>query len=74
MEKNKVEQRLVSAAKLVEALPEFFTERNQVIRLAQRRVIPCYVLPGTGRAKRVEYRFSVKDVRRQMREYYQPAV
>ena len=74
MEKKKVESRLVSAAELVVALPEFFSERNQVLRLAKRRVIPCYVLPGTGRAKRVEFRFRVKDVRKAMAVYFQPAV
>ena len=66
--------RLVSAAEVVRALPEFFSERNQVLRLAKRRVIPCYVLPGTGRTRRAEFRFCVKDVRKVMRGYYQPAI
>lgn len=66
--------RLVSAAEVVRALPEFFSERNQVLRLAQRRVIPCYVFPGTGRTRRGEYRFVVKEVRKVLRGYYQPEV
>ena len=65
---------LVNAQGLVEALPEFFSDRFQVLKLAKRRVIPCYVLPGTGRVKRVDFRFSVREVRMQMRSYYQPAV
>lgn len=72
--KSRCEAALVSAAEVVVALPEFFSERNQVLRLAKRRVIPCYVLPGTGRAKRVEFRFRVKDVRKAMAGYFQPAV
>lgn len=74
MEKKKVESRLVSAAELVVALPEFFTERNQVLRLAKSRVIPCYVLPATRRSRCGEFRFRVRDVRKAMEGYYQPAV
>ncbi len=65
---------LVSAEGLVAALPEFFSERNQVLRLAKRRVIPCYVLPATQRCRGGEFRFRVRDVRRTMEGYYQPAV
>ena len=65
---------LVSAEGLVAALPEFFSERNQVLRLAKRRVIPCYVLPATQRCRGGEFRFRVKDVRKAMESYFQPAV
>ena len=65
---------LLSASELVEALPEFFSERNQVLRMAKSRVIPCYVLPATRRSRCGEYRFRVKDVRKAMESYFQPAV
>lgn len=60
------------ATVLAERLPEFFTDRYQVLRLAKRRVIPCYVLPGTGRGRAAEFMFDVKEVRKVMRGYYQP--
>ena len=65
---------LVTAAELVKALPEFFSERNQVMRMAKRRVIPCYVLPATRRSRSGEFRFRVKDVRKAMEGYFQPEV
>ena len=64
---------LVGAAVLAEKLPEFFADRWTVMRLAKRRVIPCYVLPGGGRVRSCEYRFRVSDVRRAMQGYFQPA-
>ena len=63
---------LVSAAEVAAALPEFFSDRNQVLRLAKSRVIPCYVLPGTGRGRRGVFRFRVGDVQRAMLGYFQP--
>ena len=74
MDKKKVESRLVSAAELVVALPEFFADRFQVLRLAKRRVIPCYVLPGTGRCRSGVFMFCVKEVRKAMQGYYQPVI
>lgn len=63
---------LVSAAELVAQLPEYFENRFDVLRMAKARVIPCYVLPGTSRAKRSDFRFRVKDVRKAMESYFQP--
>lgn len=63
---------LVSAAELARALPEYFSERNQVLRMAKSRVIPCYVLPATRRSRGGEFRFRVRDVRKAMEGYYQP--
>lgn len=65
---------LVGAGEVAAALPEFFSDRFAVLRLAKRRAIPCYVLPGTGRTRRVELRFRISEVRKQMKEYFQPAV
>lgn len=72
--KEKGKRGLLSAAELAEALPEFFVDRFQVLRLAKRKAIPCYVFPGTGRTRRGEFRFCLKDVRRVLRDYYQPAM
>jgi len=65
---------LVSAAVLAERLPEFFADRFQVLRLAKRRVIPCYVLPGTGRSRSGVFMFCVKEVKKAMLGYYQPVI
>lgn len=65
---------LVRATVLAERLPEFFADRYQVLRLAKRRVIPCYVLPGTGRCRSGEFMFSVKEVKKAMQGYYQPVM
>ena len=70
---NDKTQRWVSADELVRALPEFFTERNQVIRMAKARVIPCYVLPANRRSRVGEYKFFVHEVRKALRGYFQPA-
>lgn len=65
---------LLSAAELADAMPEFFEDRFQVLRLARREVIPCYVFPGTRRSRSGEFRFCLKEVRQVLRGYYQPAV
>ena len=65
---------LVSATELAKALPEFFADRFQVLRFAKNRTIPCYVLPGNRRSRCGEFRFRVKDVRRAMEGYFQPAM
>ena len=64
----------VAAAVVAEKLPEFFANRFDVLRMAKRRVIPCYVLPGTGRTRSGEFRFSVAEVRKAMQGYFQPAL
>jgi hypothetical protein len=65
---------LVGASEVAAALPEFFSDRFHVLRLAKRRVIPCYPLPGSGRNRKVEVCFRICEVREQMRRYFQPAV
>jgi hypothetical protein len=64
---------LVEASEVAAALPEYFGDRWQVLRLAKRRTIPCYALPGSGRTRNVELRFRIKDVRKAMEGYFQPA-
>ena len=71
--KSKKKDCLVAAAVVAEELPEFFADRFAVLRMAKRRVIPCYVLPGTGRTRSGEFRFMVKEVKKAMQGYFQPA-
>lgn len=60
---------LVDATALVRELPEYFTSRYTVLRLAKSEQIPHYAMPGS-RPGQTRYMFRPSDVKRAMEKFH----
>ena len=60
---------LVDATALVRELPEYFTSRYTVLRLAKQEQIPHYAMPGS-RPGQKRYMFRPRDVKAAMEKFH----